>query len=372
LVAVLGASMSTASGGLSAISSVISRNIIQRGIMKAWLKKEAGLEDRQLLLITRVFVAPIIIIAFGLSYTSIAQPGINLILAFEIVFAGAWAPLILGLFWRKANKLAAIVSLVVGSLLKLVLSVIFIFILQPQDSVDVGEQFEIVRVLSLTVIPPMVSTILFIIISLTTQRGASRHDVIDHVPAIKDVIRGEDLSGYLYDQHKPARPHETILEARKEERIPKQIKYIIVIFYASVLIGWLITRTMLGVDIPFYIVSSESMLPNLKVRDMVIIKNIDNPNDDSSFDNLKPGDIIVFKSDDKTAEGKQRTVVHRIIDIENNSTLTNGEESTRVIRTKGDNNSMSYNILDYPISKKDYIGKVVFVIPGAGSLRSFK
>ena len=367
LVAVLGASMSTASGGLSAISSVISRNIIQRGIMKAWLRKEAGLEDRQLLLITRVFVAPIIIIAFGLAYTSIAQPGINLILAFEIVFAGAWAPLILGLFWRKANKLAAIVSLIVGSLLKLVLSVLFIFILQPQDSVGVEEQFEIVRVLSLTVIPPLVSTILFIIISLTTQRGPSRHDVIDHVPALKDVIRGEDLEGYLYDQHKPARQQETVLEARKEERIPKQIKYIILIFYASILIGWLITRTMLGVDIPFYIVSSESMLPNLKVRDMVIIKNIDNPSDDSAFDNLKRGDIIVFKSDDKTPEGKQRTIVHRIIDIENNSTLTNGEESTRVIRTKGDNNPVSYNILDYPISKKDYIGKVVYVIPGAGA-----
>ena len=372
LVAVLGASMSTASGGLSAISSVISRNIIQRGIMKAWLRKETGLEDRQLLLITRVFIAPIIIIAFGLAYTSIAQPGINLILAFEIVFAGAWAPLILGLFWRKANKLAAIVSLIVGSLLKLVLSVLFIFILQPQDSVGVEEQFEIIRVLSLTVLPPLVSAILFIIISLTRQRGPSRHDVIDHVPAIKDVIRGEDLEGYLYDEHKPARQQETVLEARKEERIPKQIKYIILIFYASILIGWLVTRTMLGVDIPFYIVSSESMLPSLKVRDMVIIKNIDNPSDDSAFDNLKRGDVIVFKSDDKTPEGKQRTIVHRIIDIDNNSTLTNGEESTRVIRTKGDNNPVSYNILDHPISKKDYIGKVVYVIPGAGSLRSFK
>ncbi len=196
--------------------------------------------------------------------------------------------------------------------------------------------------------------------------------MIDHVPAIKDVIKGEDLEGYSYDQHKPARQQETVLEGRKEERVPKQIKYIILIFYASILIGWLITRMMLGVDIPFYIVSSESMFPNLKVRDMVIIKNIDNPSNDSAFDNLNRGDIIVFKSDDKTPEGKQRTIVHRIIDIENNSTLTNGEESTRVIRTKGDNNPVSFNILDYPISKKDYIGKVVYVIPGAGSLRSLK
>ena len=49
-----------------------------------------------------------------------------------------------------------------------------------------------------------------------------------------------------------------------------------------------------------YVVSSERMLSNLKVRDVVIIKNIDNANDDSAFDNLKVGDIIVFKSDDGT------------------------------------------------------------------------
>ena len=49
-----------------------------------------------------------------------------------------------------------------------------------------------------------------------------------------------------------------------------------------------------------YVVSSELMLSNLKVRDVVIIKNIDNANDDSAFDNLKVGDIIVFKSDDGT------------------------------------------------------------------------
>ena len=215
-------------------------------------------------------------------------------------------------------------SLVVDSLLKLILSVIFIFILQHQDSVDVGEQFEIVRLISLTIISPVVSTFLFTIISLTIQRNANRHEVIDHVPAIKDVIRGEDLEGYLYDKHKSATAQDTVLETRKEERIPKQIKYIILIFYVSIIIGWLVTRMLLGVDIPFYIVSSESMLPNLKVRDIVIIKNIDNPSEESSFDSLKLGDIIVFKSDDRTPEGKQRDIVHRIIDIENNSTLTNG------------------------------------------------
>jgi Na+(H+)/acetate symporter ActP len=58
--------------------------------------------------------------AFILGYL-IPQPGVYLILAFDIVFAGAWAPLTLGLFWRKSNMPAAITSLIVGSTLRLIL-----------------------------------------------------------------------------------------------------------------------------------------------------------------------------------------------------------------------------------------------------------
>src|SRR5919197_5569389 len=47
LMGVLGASMSTANGGLLAISSVMSRNIIQRDIMRRIMKK-AGMEDKKL------------------------------------------------------------------------------------------------------------------------------------------------------------------------------------------------------------------------------------------------------------------------------------------------------------------------------------
>ena len=47
LMGVLGASMSTANGGLLAISSVISRNIIQRDILRRILKRP-GMEDRKL------------------------------------------------------------------------------------------------------------------------------------------------------------------------------------------------------------------------------------------------------------------------------------------------------------------------------------
>ena len=57
LMGVLGASMSTANGGLLAISSVISRNIIQRNIMRRVLKRE-GMGDKKLLMTTRIFTIP--------------------------------------------------------------------------------------------------------------------------------------------------------------------------------------------------------------------------------------------------------------------------------------------------------------------------
>ncbi|MFL6405611.1 MAG: sodium:solute symporter family transporter, partial [Nitrososphaeraceae archaeon] len=117
LMGVLGASMSTANGGLLAISSVMSRNIIQRDILRRILKKP-GLDDRKLLLTTRIFTIPMMIAAFVLGYV-LPQPGVYLILAFDIVFAGAWAPLTLGLFWKKANMPASIASLIVGSALRL-------------------------------------------------------------------------------------------------------------------------------------------------------------------------------------------------------------------------------------------------------------
>ena len=93
--------MSTANGGLLAISSVISRNIIQRDILRKWLKRP-GMGDSKLLRTTRIFTIPMMVAAFALAY-ALPQPGVLLILAFDIVFAGAWAPLTLGLFWKKAN-----------------------------------------------------------------------------------------------------------------------------------------------------------------------------------------------------------------------------------------------------------------------------
>jgi SSS family solute:Na+ symporter len=182
LMGVLGASMSTANGGLLAISSVISRNIIQRDILRRILKRP-GMEDRKLLMTTRVFTIPMMAAAFILGYL-IPQPGIYLVLAFDIVFAGAWAPLTLGLFWRKSNTPAAITSLIVGSALR----VLMFFVIPPEFAgLD-------------TMIPPPIAFAIFVIVALATQKkypGEQRHGVLDYVPPEEDVVRGEDLKGYV-------------------------------------------------------------------------------------------------------------------------------------------------------------------------------
>ncbi len=180
LMGVLGASMSTANGGLLAISSVMSRNIIQRDILRRMLKRP-GLDDRKLLLTTRIFTIPMMVAAFVLGYL-IPQPGVYLILAFDIVFAGAWAPLTLGLFWRKANTPAALASLIVGSALRLLM-----FFITPVEYAGIE-----------TMIPPVIAFVLFIGVALTTQKKyPGRHGIINYVPPEEDVIRGEDLKDYV-------------------------------------------------------------------------------------------------------------------------------------------------------------------------------
>ncbi|NWJ28472.1 sodium:solute symporter family protein [Marine Group I thaumarchaeote] len=189
LMGVIGASMSTASGGLLAISSVISRNMMQRIIRRRWQQKP-NWSDSQLLKVTRIAIIPMMIVGLAIGYF-IPAPGIYLILAFDIVFAGAFAPLTFGLFWKKANMPAAVVSLVAGSLIRLAF-----FFIMPEDITEFPQAGLD------TMIPPIIAFALFIIVALATQNkypGKARHDVRDYVPPEEDVISGEDLKHFKED-----------------------------------------------------------------------------------------------------------------------------------------------------------------------------
>ena len=134
----------------------------------------------------------------------------------------------------------------------------------------------------------------------------------------------------------------------KKSRLPVAIKDIVIVV-AGVVIVWAIVWLWFGTN-PFYVVSSGSMEPVLKQYDILVVR------DGQSFDDLKVGEIIVFHR----PEGGDRVIVHRIIEI------VEGRDGDRVIRTKGDANPSSIPGTDFPITRDDYIGRVVYVIPGVG------
>ncbi|CAN5242694.1 hypothetical protein BH18THE2_BH18THE2_36910 [soil metagenome] len=114
-----------------------------------------------------------------------------------------------------------------------------------------------------------------------------------------------------------------------------------------------------GQSIRYFVVVSDSMIPSLNTGHVVIT----NSNNDtcSSFECLKVSDVIVFHPNSPTRNSEMgKIIVHRIEEIGFDS------HGQRVIRTKGDANPQSIKGVDYPISKNNYIGKVVYVIPYAG------
>jgi signal peptidase len=149
--------------------------------------------------------------------------------------------------------------------------------------------------------------------------------------------------------------HNKQKSSKRTSFIPNEVKYVI-IAVAAIAIIWFSLRFVLQVNNPFYVVSSESMVPTLMVGDIVVLRNGPS-NGGFSFSDLQVRDIIVFHTED----GGGRTIVHRIVEIY--SDAKNGE---RLVKTKGDNNPISYENFDYPIRQQDYHGKVIFVIPKVG------
>jgi signal peptidase I len=135
---------------------------------------------------------------------------------------------------------------------------------------------------------------------------------------------------------------------KDKSKLPVAIKDVIIIGI-GVLVVWLGIWFAFGAN-PFYVVSSGSMEPVLNVNDVLIVR------DGGSWEGLNVGDIIVFNR----PEGGDRVIVHRIVDMD---VARDGE---MMIRTKGDANPASIPGTDYPIRQDDYIGKVIYVIPGIG------
>jgi len=170
MVGVVAAGLSTADGGMLGVSSVWGRNIIQRNIIKVWKKEYTETEraalDRRLLIITRLMGIPVMALSVALAYV-MPEPGIMLVLAFDVVFAGCLVPLTLGLYWKKANAYGALSAMIVGTVLRVVL-----FFTIPEHLAGAD-----------TLIPPVVSLVVMVIVCLYTQKqDPPKHDVIYETP----------------------------------------------------------------------------------------------------------------------------------------------------------------------------------------------
>ena len=126
----------------------------------------------------------------------------------------------------------------------------------------------------------------------------------------------------------------------------------IVIIVIAIAVIWFGLQAIFGTANPFYVVSSGSMIPALQVYDVIVVEG------NTPFDDIKKGDIIVFYSPKLYEQGKERVIVHRV-------TLEMGEDP-KIVRTKGDANPASIAGTDYPITEKEYLGKVEHVIPQVG------
>lgn len=184
---VLGAGMSTANGGLLGVSAVFGRNLFQRNILPAIHRRKARklkvpieeltidwhIMDKRLLTYARFMTIPVMVAATYLAYVK-PEPGMMLVLAFDVVFAGLFVPLTLGLFWKKANAYGALAAIVVGSVLRLIL-----FFTIPEHLAGLD-----------TMIPPVVSLIVMVPVSLMTQKqDPPKHEVIYEIPSDEEVAR---------------------------------------------------------------------------------------------------------------------------------------------------------------------------------------
>jgi len=133
-----------------------------------------------------------------------------------------------------------------------------------------------------------------------------------------------------------------------KKSISKGVIKDIIIVGVGVLVIWIGLQAAFGTQNPFYVVASGSMIPVLEVYDVLIVQGHE------PFEDIEVGDIIVFNR----PSDHNRVIVHRVASII--------DDEPKTVRTKGDANPTSIPGTDFPITEKEYIGKVVYTLPQVG------
>jgi Na+/pantothenate symporter len=133
----------------------MARNIFQR-------HRKIEITDSKMLMLSRVLGIPTAAAAMIFAWAR-PEPGILLVVAFDIVFAGCVVPLFAGVYWSKANARGAVASIAVGTTARIIAHFV-----TPAAWAGLD-----------TLIPPVVSAIAFYVTcQLTWKTQPSRHHVL--------------------------------------------------------------------------------------------------------------------------------------------------------------------------------------------------
>ena len=165
VMALLAAGISTIDGAIMASTKALSRNILQTLMPSA-------IPDTRLLRVSRLMVTPITIAAVLLALV-FPVPGELLVLAFDVVFAGCVVPLALGIYWKRGTGKAAVMAILVPSILRLALYFFYADLgLDPRlKGID-------------TLIPPLLSLAIFVGVSLSEPEAEARPATAQPIGAV--------------------------------------------------------------------------------------------------------------------------------------------------------------------------------------------
>ncbi len=176
VMALLGAGISTIDGAIMASTKALSRNILQTMM-------PSRIPDTRLLFVSRMMVPPITIAAVLLALV-FPVPGELLVLAFDVVFAGCVVPLTLGIYWQRGTGRAAVLAILIPSILRLVLYFFYADLgLDPRlKGID-------------TLIPPLLSLAIFVGVTLYQSEPEASPTASQPIGALRWAPRLRDLRG---------------------------------------------------------------------------------------------------------------------------------------------------------------------------------
>jgi Na+/proline symporter len=114
--------------------------------------KTGSIADSTMLFMSRALALPTAATAAWIAWIR-PEPGILLVVAFDIVFAGCVIPLFFGVYWPRATQAGAVASIVTGTTAR---AICYFVVPAPLAGLD-------------TLLPPVLGAIAFFSVSLLTS-----------------------------------------------------------------------------------------------------------------------------------------------------------------------------------------------------------